>query len=482
MDDWMETRRPWYEKFLSATSDASGIRIVPFFVERPTDVPRLMSEHVFSLALIDAVLDEPWAPEFDLRWAVDAIANTAFILVSIQWNRVRHVNEIWKHPRCHGFIHWRDLESRGPEGFDYAVAHLAKIVCDISKTKNLDGGLEPNAPLSILHITDLQIGGFADETMNLEASNFAARIKEELNGAPPSFLAVTGDIAHTGKPLEYEGAKKWLNLVCRRLGFEDLIPCDRLLLCPGNHDVNLSLAAAARVRVASDPKSKKLKQILESKTVDAAVLPYALRPYQDFSNAVSNHELVDESSWVELRFRHLGIVFFGLQSLHLRADGPVERRLNPQSLERVKSRIQKSIEGLSSRPLVIGLVHHCPVDGSGDSAIDNPADVNAFLSGSSMRTGAFLYGHVHKARPRLIEDGDHRLLLVAASTPYMQSKSRDQDTLRGFNLYTFEREGHVVKSMTVKSFSLSSQRLFQEFEPKKYVLSGDGMFMGSVGS
>lgn len=98
----------------------------------------------------------------------------------------------------------------------------------------------------ILHISDLHFG-IADEK-NLSVRYIAGRQEEMIDSLintisaiakespewKPDIIAVSGDIAWTGKPEEYDlYIKKFVNPICEVLN----IGRDRIITCPGNHDI-----------------------------------------------------------------------------------------------------------------------------------------------------------------------------------------------------------------------------------------------------
>jgi DNA repair exonuclease SbcCD nuclease subunit len=92
--------------------------------------------------------------------------------------------------------------------------------------------------LTWLHISDFHVRGGDpyDRDVVLRALvKSVARYRDQ--GRTPDVIFATGDIAHSGKPNEYEIAESFLNELLSKARLER----DRLLLIPGNHDVNRDL-------------------------------------------------------------------------------------------------------------------------------------------------------------------------------------------------------------------------------------------------
>lgn len=92
-----------------------------------------------------------------------------------------------------------------------------------------------------LHLSDMHFGisqnGSEDETESAIRSNYmdelAGIIYTVSQNKRIDFILITGDIAWKAAAGDYRKAENWLKNVMRRCG----ISSDRLLLCPGNHDV-----------------------------------------------------------------------------------------------------------------------------------------------------------------------------------------------------------------------------------------------------
>jgi len=88
--------------------------------------------------------------------------------------------------------------------------------------------------INILHIADLHARVDREREMALR---FDALARDVSAGPKVHIIALTGDIAFSGKPEQYNLAVKHLSALCKRLGVRQ----SSVVICPGNHDVDRSL-------------------------------------------------------------------------------------------------------------------------------------------------------------------------------------------------------------------------------------------------
>ena len=93
-------------------------------------------------------------------------------------------------------------------------------------------------PIRILHLSDLHFKAAkawdADQVLRALAGFIRGEVER---GMVPDLVAITGDIAHAGTAEEYALAQTWLETQLWP-ALSDRLPRDRLLLVPGNHDVD----------------------------------------------------------------------------------------------------------------------------------------------------------------------------------------------------------------------------------------------------
>src|SRR5262245_45276346 len=121
-----------------------------------------------------------------------------------------------------------------------------------TKQRGDEPAVAGEATVTILHVSDMQFGkhhrfgrlglGGADEPFD----TLLKRLTDDLDtlrkdeGLEPDLVALTGDLAEWGKPKEYADVLGFCEGVQRHLG----LGRDRILVIPGNHDINRSLCEA----------------------------------------------------------------------------------------------------------------------------------------------------------------------------------------------------------------------------------------------
>ncbi|WP_437989274.1 reverse transcriptase domain-containing protein [Sorangium sp. So ce145] len=267
---------------------------------------------------------------------------------------------------------------------------------------------EFRASMRILHISDLHFA----ERDHWEAGPILRRLTEAVRElcdriGPPDFVACTGDIAFSGKKAEYDLAANWfVNSLLPAGG----LPTDRLLLVPGNHDVDRSLISKGARHLRRDilDNPKIIPEIFNGLATDRDALLAGMCEYDRFASALGCASAKTGPWWFqEHTFKHKNkVLFCGLCSPWL-----------SQGTENDHGRLLLSdyqvrcVTPPGPHDLVIGLVHH-PLAYLNDG--DNGA--KKILSSTF---NVLLYGHLHDQAARLVvrTEGD-ALLEVAAGSCY----------------------------------------------------------------
>lgn len=129
--------------------------------------------------------------------------------------------------------------------------------------------------IEIIHISDLHFGDPCSEKSGQRHRVLTSLTKKLAAEPEPSFprvLAITGDIGWSGNSEDYKIAAAWIKQLLKTLK----IPEKNLILCPGNHDINLKRAKA----IAVPDNGAEADQMLTIDQLDTLSIPF--RAYIDF--------------------------------------------------------------------------------------------------------------------------------------------------------------------------------------------------------
>lgn len=482
-DDTLENRKNGYERLAKEISTKyPTYEIIVDFLEKPdrTLLRTQLNTNQYAAVITDAVLNGKWE-NFTIADVMEILDNKIPIaVISKRWDETNasEIGHAWEKPNCRTFLHWRDIDPSGDGQIGYAIESVLKMIID---QKNLDSTtrLAPDEDVRIVHISDVHTGGITSSGLRQEAHLCADAILNHWEDKPPTFVAFTGDVTEYGAPSQYESGREWIAYFFKRLGLGEL-PARNLLYIPGNHDVNLCLAAASRIRLNKDEKTKKIKVSLGDEVRQQELIDYAYVPFRNFLKEICDCPLMNKDikdhglAWVEARFRHLGVIFYGINTAQPASAFDLPgREVSEDVLTRIREEIGDILKNCEDKPLIIGLGHHSPVAATGDGAVTNIDAFEKHFQGG-LKTPLFLHGHSHKSLLKDLNINDVRLVISCAPTFTKPERDRPVDTLRGFNLLTLQRTGNVVKSLDAHSFGWLDQKVSQTKE--HFWKLEDGMF------
>ena len=172
----------------------------------------------------------------------------------------------------------------------------------------------------------------------------------------------------------------------------------------------------------------------------------------------TNNGVVRRIIWTCGDFRHLGVIFFGYNTSEELDDwaNPTQRATDDNFAKMIGELI--SFQKDSPQAVPIGLLHH-PIRKS--IAGDGIANSDLVLKNFSSLNGTVvtLHGHVHQDVNSLFEEDGISVLQIIASTFTKQAASRPEDSLRGFNMVTFERKSGVVTSVSIDRCQYGARKI-----------------------
>ncbi len=310
-----------------------------------------------------------------------------------------------------------------------------------------------------LHLSDLhfRVGSEYESNIVLDALlKDVSRLSHE-NSLSPDFIVVTGDIAFSGNPAEYKQACRFFDGLLNAVS----LPKSRLLVVPGNHDVD-------RSALSSDPLSVGVASILDSRdkvnqflaSQNRRVVLQRLRNYANFVNEYFGPELTfdDDNYFYVKRFSIGGkkLAILGLNSAWL--CGSDKDRDCILIGERQARAALKLAEDADIR---IALLHH-PFEWLKDFDRNDSA---ALLS-----TGCdfILHGHLHQTGVRQLRTPDSGAMIIAAGASY---ENREYP-----NCYNFVRLNTEPGKVVLRRYSDRSPG-FWASDTLTYENAQDGTFV-----
>lgn len=468
IDDEWQDRKKAYE-YLEKIIIKSGydIRFDFFQGDCRSDLQAKYLKGGYSAVITDAILNIKW-PTLTIRDVADIIDDDIpMAVLSGKWgaDNINEVRFAFKKPNCRTFLHWRDIDGDENMGYgkhgeiEYARESIIRM---LSESEGLDVNLDLDAgdDIRIVHISDVHArigsmeGGdeFEQRILN-DVQNCAYIILEHWGNKRPTFIAFTGDVADYGSQDQYNIAEKWIGYFIDRLRMGSL-PSRKLLYVPGNHDINISLATAARIRL--NIQKEELRPEIMDEIQQHNLINYSLFPFYNYLSRITDCPLLTKDyqmqnfGWLETRFRHLGIVFYGVKTSKPSSFTLPERKIDLDVLRQLGEKINAIS---NENPIVIGLGHHSPVPvAQADGAVTNISDLKKYFLGLG-KTHIFLHGHCHETKIEDYPIGSSRLVLSGAPSLSEEAKRRPEDTLRGFNLLTLHRKNNKINSMKIDAYS-----------------------------
>jgi len=318
----------------------------------------------------------------------------------------------------------------------------------------------PDDIIRILLLADVQFGDPATDPGATFSENQIANVLKQ-NHNLPDLIVLAGDISHSGRPDQFKLAEERLALDLMGLlwGKNNVDRYrDRIVLVPGNHDVNLRFSACDNYKFNLSTKEFEDETIpFQNADTDNYLShhSYALEPFRRFARNLTgerNWGDLPSLTWVDRRFVHCGIRFFVLNSVaDLNSSKPNRASLNETALREINRSISDS--GTDSI-FSIAVSHHGlrPYGASdNETQINNWASCSSFFLMHEIRL--WLCGHYHKFNVHSINSipfNKTPLWVVQAPT------SRISDTTRGFCVLELKRQAGKVIDAHVHHYVLEN--------------------------
>ncbi|NEO47489.1 MAG: hypothetical protein F6K55_26550 [Moorea sp. SIO4A3] len=251
----------------------------------------------------------------------------------------------------------------------------------------------------ILHLSDLHIT--TPEQATLWSNQLADDLSYELKIPHLDALILSGDIANYSTAEEYDAAEQFLDNLRKDFPLDP----EKIVLVPGNHDLNWTLAEEAYDLHDREKYQGKLKQGHQIKREELIPLRDKAKCQQRFAHFSQFYETIKDQPYPleydqQAIIDHLpkqNLLILGLNSAweldkYLRAPASIHRI----ALTNALNQIRRNPDYLNC-PLKIAVWHH-PLNSDGSDRITDQGFIQR-LAVAGFRF--FLHGHIHKAETNL---------------------------------------------------------------------------------
>ncbi|NEO19167.1 MAG: metallophosphoesterase [Moorea sp. SIO4A1] len=281
-----------------------------------------------------------------------------------------------------------------------------------------DSGAGTGRSTHILHLSDLHIT--TPEQATLWSNQLADDLSYELKIPHLDALILSGDIANYSTAEEYDAAQQFLDNLRQDFPLDP----EKIVLVPGNHDLNWTLAEEAYDLHDREKYQGKLKQGHQIKREELIPLRDKAKCQQRFAHFSQFYETIKDQPYPleydqQAIIDHLpkqNLLILGLNSAweldkYLRAPASIHRI----ALTNALNQIRRNPDYLNC-PLKIAVWHH-PLNSDGSDRITDQGFIQR-LAVAGFRF--FLHGHIHKAETNLfrydLSPGGRKLDGICAGT------------------------------------------------------------------
>ena len=274
-----------------------------------------------------------------------------------------------------------------------------------SSGRGLDGDGSARAALTLLHLSDTQFGPRHRFQEGNPLGGLLDRLSEDLeelrrvDGLWPDLAVVTGDLTEYGMPSQFETFGRFAEGLAKLLG----LPRRRVVLVPGNHDVNRKLCEGYFNECEGSER--------------APERPYwpKLQPYADFVTRFYEGEadlrFIAAEPWTLFELADLRVVLDGLAStIPDRQSAPEHYGVLGE--QQIRAFAEKLRPYKAQRWLRIAAVHHDPLRAERPPA---EQDVKDFKRRLGPIANLVLHGHIHEEQLQWLDTTIPVLAIGSAS-------------------------------------------------------------------
>ena len=304
--------------------------------------------------------------------------------------------------------------------------------------------------INILHISDIQFGDPSHDE-NLTNTFIESLVLSMQKNVIPKidFVAITGDFAYDASPSQYEKARIWIVKLCKNIFGSDNFQ-DRLLLVPGNHDVNLSLSALNKYQYhfpESEEQEGNVNFDKRENEINDYTL-YSVNPFRNFAFSLTSDDnwLKSESmSFVNYKFSYLGLIFIHLNMLDPKEQlGMRDAKFKLDDDIILKFKDEYNSLNIKKEKASIILAHSSPKYlgyDTDENHTRNWISIANFFKNINALT--YMYGHRHKnlLNRQIPLDSEKNMRICGVSTLLCEPDIGDN---RGFKVLQLKRNNNII--------------------------------------
>jgi Icc-related predicted phosphoesterase len=472
-DDW-EGRKPSYETLLSSDFDL-------IFLEY-----ELLDFSLIDDPTIDCIIVDLYLPIRDTEGNTGDVENNfrqvlryinnkkPIILVSRKFSELASWVGIPAEYNVEviGYFGWPEIFSPTGKVLNESIKNttILRFIQSLNSYYRRTNSIKkPNDKITILAFSDLQFGdpNFSEDTLlsDIHISKYLID-----NNIFPDLILICGDITYSGDPVQFMQAEEWILGLCSNIFPKSfLLYEERIIIVPGNHDVNLSLSLADIYKfnfAASNKKELFVKR--KSPLNDYKTLSFY--PFCDFAFRLTKDiKWIEKSNnlcWSNDRFINWGFKLIQLNSVsEIYYYLPGQAEIDESSIKQ----LGRDLTGKSGKNIyTIAISHNGPEDLGYQRGLNSDKRVkNLFALINSVGINLFIHGHRHtpSSKYKLPYKGKftNNIEYLMVGTMNL-NVVRKHDSFRSFSVIELIRENRKVVDSNVRIFGIEEQNI----EEKKY--------------
>ncbi|SDK78312.1 Calcineurin-like phosphoesterase [Maridesulfovibrio ferrireducens] len=449
-------------------AQSADLILLDMFLSDNSDEPFQIKQKDKYINILDKLgQKEIIAPIFIVSemWGKDQLRNYKSSLIN------RHVQ---------GSINVRESVISDAKYLDQCSTNITNAIIRSKGGHYID--ISQNAPLKIIHLSDLQFGGKWTGGDSLKTKvqedvrlNLCTEIERHIHrGAPlPNALIISGDIAQTGSLEEYIAATNFIKELLKEIN----IPQDSCFICPGNHDVHIPSTGEPYLKFTppSDDDQNTRLELLKEKVDGSAPeinrgllnfrqFAYSLTRKREWSLDFSNLDQEEGNTFFHSPlFSFYGLNIFGLNTaneISYQTSDFKKGEILGYPAKLFKKQLKRYKESYPENLNVI-ISHHPIIKHSTNKTI-----CEQLPEGTK---NIFLFGHRHENIQgiNIPDQGAEGFIYSCAPTLTLDPKYREAHVPAGFNSILIERDKGIPVKVTITQHISTSQDGFitKEMEP-----------------